>query len=74
MKIEYQGRTIECEEVEVLTSNELWNTYQLADGTILSTKTVLVSVAKAISEKNPDGTALYITKAQTIVKAKESGR
>ena len=36
MKVRYQSRDIEVEEVEVVVANEPWNEYQLADGKVLS--------------------------------------
>lgn len=68
--INYQGRQIEVEELDVLNSNEHWNEYQLSDGTELSMRTVLVKVFRAINERNQEGEPLYITSSQNIVKAK----
>lgn len=70
MKLQYQGKMIEVEEVEALSSDEKWNSYKLADGKWISTKLVLVKVCKALTEKTPDGDTLYIVNAQTIVKVK----
>ncbi len=68
--INYQGKDIEVEEVEVLTSKEKWNEYQLADGSVLQTKTVLIKVARALHERTPEGDALYIAQSQNIVKVR----
>ena len=70
MKVQYQGRDVEVQEVDVLSVNEPWNEYQLADGTLLSVKTVLVSVSRALAEKTPDGEPLYLTRTHQIVKMK----
>ena len=70
MQIEYQGKLIEVTEIEVLTENEKWNEYQLADGKILSIKTILLSVTKAKSEITQGGSPLYLTKTQQVVKVK----
>ena len=70
--INYQGRSIDAEEIDVLTSNEKWNEYQLADGAELATKTVLIRVFKAITEKSPDGEPIYIINSNPIVKVKNS--
>ncbi len=74
MKFNWQGKDIDVDEVEVLSCTEPWSQYQLSDGTVLSIKTVLVSVLKARKEKNSDGTTLYITKSSNILKSKESER
>ena len=70
MKITYQGRQVEGEEVEVLTETERWNEYQLADGSVLSVKLVLIKVVRAIGEKAQDGSDLYMINSQNVVKVK----
>jgi ribosome-interacting GTPase 1 len=70
MQVPYQGKTIEAEEVEVLSADEKWNTYKLSNGIWLSIKTVLVRVFAATTEKSPNGEPLYMTNTQTIVKVK----
>jgi hypothetical protein len=70
--INYQGKSIDAEEIDVLTSNEKWNEYQLADGAELATKTVLIRVFKAIAEKTPDGEPLYIINSNSFVKVKNT--
>ena len=45
--------------MEVLTSSEHWNEYQLVDGKVLMFKEVLVSVFRIEGETNPDGTPAY---------------
>jgi len=68
--LNYQGKEIEVIEVEPVTSNEVWNEYQLSDGKVLSIKTVLITTLKAVSEKDADGNSLYVVKTQQIVKVK----
>lgn len=68
--INSQGRQVEVTEVEVVTANEPWSEYRLADGKVLSIKNVLISVHKAVTEKNQEGELFYITKNQNIVKVK----
>ena len=71
MKIPYQGRQVDATEVEVLTSEEHWNEYQLADGKVLMFKEVLVSVFRVEGEKNPDGTQVYQFQTHKVVRLKE---
>lgn len=68
MIIQYQGKSIEVDEVEPITSKENWNEYQLANGDILSIKAVLIRVSKAVTELSPDGTPLYTANTQVLVK------
>ena len=70
MKITYQGKEIEVDEVEVLTEAERWNEYQLADGKVLLIKTILISVSRAKDEQTQDGASLYVAKTQQVIKVK----
>ena len=69
-KIPYQGRDIEVQEVDVISGNEPWNEYQLTDGKILLIKTVLVEVNRATTDKNPDGSDLYVVSTVNHVRIK----
>jgi hypothetical protein len=73
VKINFQDKMIEGDEVDVLTSDEKWNEYQLANGTVLLVKAVLVRVFKA-REPDPNGAILYLTNTQQIVKVREVGK
>ena len=72
MKMKYQGKDLEVNEVEVITANEPWSEYRLTDGRILSVKNVLISVYRAVNEKAPDGEPLYLTKNHNIVKVRST--
>ena len=68
--IKYQGRSVDAQELDVVSSNERWNEYQLADGTELAIKLVLVKVFRAVNEKSSEGEPLYMVNSQNIVKVK----
>jgi hypothetical protein len=70
MKIKYQNREVDATEVEVLTSAEHWNTFQLSNGKILMYKEVLVSVLLLEGEFNPDGSPVYQFQTHKIVRIK----
>ena len=70
MGVPFQGKDIEVQEVEVITSHEPWNEYQLGDGKVLCTKSVLVDIYRAVEEKTPEGEPLYIIKSHNIIKIK----
>lgn len=59
MKVNYQGKEVEANEVEVLMAQERWNEYQLSDGKVLLLKMVLVGVQRIEGVTNPDGTPAY---------------
>ncbi len=70
MKVPYQGRLIEAEELETRTSNEYWNVYKLPNDKMLCVKTILISVFKSTEEKDSEGNLVYIVKTNTVVKVK----
>lgn len=64
---DFQGRKVLGEAVSFTsTGPEAWNTYQLADGTSLKMKLILLNVAR-LEEFSPDGTPVYQFQAQQIV-------
>ena len=67
-KVKLNGKDVEINEVDVIASNEYWNSYTLANGMILRTKSVLVSIYEAAGEKDQDGKQVYITKTNNIIK------
>ena len=70
MKITFQGEIVEATEVRVLTSDEYWNEYQLADGRVLMFKEVLVSVHSVDGRTNPDGTPVYQIATKKVLRVK----
>ena len=70
MKVQYQGKDAEANEVEVLISDEHWNTYQLADGKVLMFKEVLVSVIKIEGETDPQGNPVYQFQTSKVTRIK----
>lgn len=70
MKIQYQGREVEANEVEVLLSKEQWNEYQLSDGKVLLLKLVLVGIQKIEGITNPDGTPAYQFQTHLVPRVK----
>ena len=70
MKVKYQNREVEATEVDVLTSDEHWNTFQLADGKVLMYKEVLVAILRLEGELNPDGSQVYQFQTHKVVRVK----
>ena len=68
--VKYQGKDVEAEEIDVVMETERWNEYQLVNGSILSVKSVLIKVFKAVDTKTSGGEALYLINTQNIVKVK----
>jgi len=65
------GASFKMEVVDIVESDEKWNTYTLEDGTVLKVKQVVVQAAKSIDKPIPgsNGEPLYHVKTQTLVTA-----
>ncbi len=70
MLVDFQGSKVEATEVEVLSSNEHWNEYQLADGKVLMFKEVLIAVYILNGKTNPDGSQTYQFQTSKVVRVK----
>lgn len=68
MKVPYQGRQVDAEEVEFLTCKEDWNEYQLVDGAIIRIKTVVTDVVKIPGEVDSEGNSVYQVRSTNIVR------
>lgn len=53
-------------EVEVLDAKERWNEYQLADGTTMRVKSVVIAVFRENTEKSAEGEPVYSMKSTLI--------
>lgn len=72
MKVVFQGKEVEAIEVEVLTKDEHFNTYQLSDGNILMFEEVLTGIQRLEGIINPDGTPAYQFQSQKVVRVKST--
>lgn len=70
MKVTFQGKEVEAIEIDVLTKDEHFNTYQLSDGNILSFEAVLTGIQKLESVTNPDGTPIYMFQTTNVTRVK----
>jgi len=65
--VDYQGRKVVGEVIDFTPPVESFNIYQLADGTILKLKTVLLEVVRLNGEYGPTGEPVYVFSAQQII-------
>ena len=63
------GASFKMQVVDIVESDEKWNTYTLEDGTVLKVKQVVVQAGKSIDKPIPgsNGEPLYHVKTQTLV-------
>jgi len=65
--VEFEGKNVKAEEIELEVEKEPWSVYRLADGTVVRMKQALVSIARLIDVYKPDGEPVYTFKASGIV-------
>lgn len=70
MKAMFQGKEVETIEVDVLTKDEHFNTYQLSDGNILMFEEVLTGIQRLEGMFNPDGAPIYQFQTSKVVRVK----
>ena len=56
----------EITEIEMLETKERWSEYQLADGTTLRIKPVMIAVFREDGQQTPDGEPVYSMKSTLI--------
>ena len=69
-KIQYQGREVEATPVEIIRQEERSNEYQLADGTLLKARLVVMDISKLEGEIDANGNQVYLVNSQTITSAR----
>jgi hypothetical protein len=66
VKVPFQGRLIDGEEVPFTEVEERWNEYDLGDGTRIRIKLVLTKVIR-LDEFNPDNEPVYVIASQNVL-------
>ena len=60
------GQSVDAELIEITTSNEKSNTYELADGSVLSLKTVVTEIWRVEGHYDEQGNPMYITRSTNM--------
>jgi hypothetical protein len=58
---------VEAVNVDIVSSTEPWGDLVLSDGSKLRVKTVVISVARVDSHRDPEGNPVYFIKSQPVV-------
>ena len=54
------------EPVDIVSSKEAWTEYELADGTVIRVKAVVLDVKKVIGQYSPEGDPIYVTQSTLV--------
>ena len=60
------GSSLVSEEVEVVSAKETWSEYQLADGTVLRLKPIVIGVSRIPDAQTSDGDPVYNMKSTLV--------
>ena len=53
-------------EIEVLSAKELWSEYQLADGTVLRLRPIVIGISRVPDAQTADGDPVYNMKSTLV--------
>ena len=53
-------------DVEITSAKEMWSEYQLADGTVLRLKPIMIGVSRAAAAQTLDGDPVYQMKSTLV--------
>lgn len=67
VKVAYQGKMLDADELEFEAVNESWNEYACIDGAKVRVRMITSKIARVIGEKNEAGEPIYVLQGQTIV-------
>lgn len=71
-KMKYQGREVETTPVEIIHQQEHTNEYQLADGTLVKVRVVVLDIVKIEGEFDANGGPLYNVNSKTVTSARKA--
>jgi len=61
-------------DIEVVSARELWSEYQLADGTVLRLKPIVIGVSRVADAQTLDGDPVYEMKSTLVTDVKATRR
>jgi hypothetical protein len=67
IKVNYQGKMVDGNEIEFKSTKEEFNVYEISDGTILRMKSVVMSIVKLLDEYDPAGNPVYVVQASNVM-------
>jgi hypothetical protein len=71
--VPFQGRTAQGESVAVVRSPQEGQEYELADGTTLRVRMLLLDAVRLDEEKDAFGLPVYVLKMQNVIDVRKKG-
>ena len=67
IRIQFQGQTVEADELEYEPLGEPWSEYKCADGAIVRLRTVVSRIVRLVDKKNDEGDPIYVTRSSNVL-------
>lgn len=65
--VNWKGKSVEALDVRFKNIKEEWNEYQLEDGSILRTKSVVSEILRIPEEYDREGNPVYMVKSANMI-------
>lgn len=62
-----QGEVVDADEIEIVSEEEYWNRYELADGTVVKVKPVVVKIVRLRDTYSQDGSPVYLVESKNVI-------
>jgi hypothetical protein len=66
MKITFNGKEVEATPVDILSSKEIWNEYQIRGGNTIRIKLIVTKILRIEGENGVDGKPIYQVRSQNV--------
>ena len=60
VKIEFEGRQVEADDLEFKADKEDWNSYTAEDGAVIKLKHVTAKIYRLVDRTKEDGSPMYV--------------
>lgn len=60
IKVPFEGKMVDADQIEFEAEKEPWSIYRFEDGTVMRMKTVVGTVARLVDHYKPDGEPIYV--------------
>ena len=67
LKVSYEGKQVDADDVGFRTLKEDWNEYQTEDGTLVRMKLVVSNIARIPGAQDNAGNPIYVIKSSNVV-------
>ena len=67
VKIEFEGREVEADELEFTSEKEDWSSYTAEDGAVIKLKHVTAKIYRLVGRTKEDGSPMYVVSGTALL-------